>query len=107
MTRWDDEGRPAAWETMREPEWDAEDRAIIYALMDMRADECPGCGQPMSESLHDDTKSDPVYDVGFLVCMGCVSRDKAVKKQQDIDESRKAVGVFESARRWVQTLRKP
>jgi hypothetical protein len=93
--------------TTRQPEWDAEDRAIICALLDMKADECPGCGQPLSESLHDDTKPDPEYDVGFLVCMGCVARDRAVKKQEGKDKAQNAVGVFASARRWVQTLRKP
>jgi hypothetical protein len=107
VTGWDVEGRPTAWDTSQDPEWDAEDRAIIHALMDVKNDECPGCGQPLSESLHEDGKPDPTYDIGFLVCMGCVARDRAVKKQDDLDTSRKVEGVYTSARRWVQTLRKP
>lgn len=35
-----------------EAEWDAESRAEAIQLIDLEADACSGCGQPLSESLN-------------------------------------------------------
>jgi hypothetical protein len=35
--------------TIREPEWSEEDRALVLALAEERAEICPGCGNRMSE----------------------------------------------------------
>ncbi|MFL6138798.1 MAG: hypothetical protein ACJ74O_13495 [Frankiaceae bacterium] len=46
--------------TAVEPEWDAEQQQTALALAEVEADECPGCGEPLSESMAAD--SDGRYD---------------------------------------------
>lgn len=36
--------------TVTEPEWTEEDQAWAIALLQLEADTCPGCGQPLSQS---------------------------------------------------------
>lgn len=102
MTVVDDEGRPT-WVTTVEPEWDAEDRAMVQALMDIKADQCPGCGEPLSESLHVNGKPDPVYSAAFAVCVSCETREKAMNVISHRDDSIEKSGgkVFRAARHWV------
>lgn len=42
-----------------EPEWTAEDRAWAFADLQLEADTCGGCGQPLSES------TDPEREGGY------------------------------------------
>lgn len=37
-----------------EAEWDEESRAVAVTLIDLEADACSGCGQPLSETLKPD-----------------------------------------------------
>lgn len=61
-----------------EPEWDDVERAWAVMLIDVEADSCTGCGQPLSETLHPDAYEG--YDAGFpAVCQGC----KALHRRQD------------------------
>ena len=38
------------WVTETDPEWTEEDRAWAIALLEVEADTCSGCGQPLSET---------------------------------------------------------
>lgn len=48
MTEWTDDGRPAAWVTELEPEFDANERDSWLALTQWRAAICPDCGNPVA-----------------------------------------------------------
>lgn len=107
VTMLDDEGRPSGWSTHVESEWDAEDRAIVLALLDYEADLCGGCGQPLSESLHVEGRPDPVYENFTVTCMGCKAKERGEKvqeKQDDVVEKSGGV-VFRAARKWVLRLK--
>lgn len=105
MTQWDAEGRPTEWVTATEPEWDAEDRALIYALLDYKADICRDCGQPLSESLHVAGQPDPQYESAFAVCVGCKVLERSQRKKRVEDEAaeKSGVSIFASARKWILT----
>lgn len=47
----DDAGHLLRSVTVTEPEWDDEQRQVALALAEVEADECPGCGHPLSESM--------------------------------------------------------
>lgn len=87
---YDDEGRVAETVTSVEPEWDEFDRAMIDAYLDYRSD-LHTCGRPLSESLKDDDKPDPQYQVGYEVCRACAAFDKfsaeQAKKDKDLHEA--------------------
>lgn len=56
--------------TTTEPEWDPVERAWAIALIDVEADTCKGCGQPLSETLQRDAYEG--YDAQPpAVCQGC------------------------------------
>jgi hypothetical protein len=102
----DAEGRPV-WVTTKQSEWDAEDRAIIYAILDYRADLCSGCGMSMSESLHDETREKhPRFEANFLVCDGCTALEKKqaefAKKDEKAEKDKQFVA--RGARRWLVRL---
>lgn len=61
--------------TKREPEWDAWEAALMAALHEVEQDTCPGCGQPLSESLHVDGQPDPDYVDTYVECVGCRVRE--------------------------------
>jgi hypothetical protein len=105
VTAWDDEGRPAAWTTIQDPEWDAEDRAIVQAVIDIRADQCHGCGEPLSESLHVEGQPDPIYSASYAVCVSCKAREHAqgLVEQRDAADEKNHVKVYRAARHWVMT----
>lgn len=86
-----------------EPAWDAEDRAIIYALEEYEADLCPGCGQPLSESLHVEGRPDPKYTYEYAVCIGCVvkERGQAKKDREDAAQEKAGSSPWRNARRWL------
>lgn len=96
---YDAEGRLSATVTTVEPEWDDEDRALLYALEDYEADLCPGCGHPMSESLHREGVPDPQYQAAYAVCLGCVAKERAQKAADDADQ--KLDHPRRAARHWT------
>ncbi|MDF5758620.1 hypothetical protein [Spongiactinospora sp. TRM90649] len=56
--------------TVREAEWDDEQRAWAVALLDLEADTCDGCHQPLSETTLREAFEG--YDVSDpAVCQGC------------------------------------
>lgn len=85
-----------------EPEWDAEDRAILQAAMDLRADQCPGCGEPLSESLRVAGQPDPKYTANRAECVSCEAKERVMEIQEKRDQQdEKTRKVFRSARHWV------
>lgn len=62
-----------------EPEWTEEDRAWAIALLELHADTCGGCGQPLSQS------TDPDAEGGYEVpdptrCHACTALHKHQEK---------------------------
>lgn len=55
---------------MREPLWTDEDRGWLLALLEERADTCPGCGQPNSECR--DKSSMGQWGVAHRTCWACL-----------------------------------
>lgn len=43
------------------------------------ADLCPGCGQPQSVALYDESRDSPQYVAGYVECLGC----KVLLEQQE------------------------
>lgn len=99
----DAEGRPAEMITTRDPEWSLEDRVMVDAVLAYEADLCPGCGQPLSESLHVQGNEEKKYRAGYSVCMGCVARSRAQHKQHVADEPhlKRGAHVAYDARLWA------
>lgn len=69
-----------------EPEWDDEARAEALILMEIEADTCSGCGQPLSETLHPGAysgyrASDPA------VCQGCKALHHKAKDYADDEDA--------------------
>lgn len=89
--------------TTRDPEWSLEDRALVDAVQAYEADLCPGCGQPLSESLHGHGGEHRRYRVGYSVCMACQARSRAQHQQHQRDEVHEKQGrhVPHSARLWT------
>lgn len=76
---------------------------MIYALDEYEGDLCPGCGQPLSESLHVDGRPDPEYAYSYAVCVGCVVKERGQANQDKKDTIREKSGgtVWRNARRWL------
>lgn len=74
----DDEGRIVRSITETEPEWDDNERAWAIALLEVEADTCKGCGQPLSETLQPEAYQGYEASDG-AACQGC----KAVRRKQD------------------------
>ena len=77
--------------TTRQPEWDAEDRALIYGLLDMQAD-THSCGHPLSETLQykpgDEPEGyiKPEYQGDTRVCLACLKLSEHTQAWDDHDE---------------------
>jgi hypothetical protein len=56
VTAWTEDGRPAAWETRTEPEWDPRERGWVLALGLFEAGLCRKCGHHLGET------TDPAND---------------------------------------------
>lgn len=93
--------------TVTQPEWDAEDRAVVQALLDLQSDTCDGCGQRLSVSLHQEGVPDPEWENHFLVCTGCYARELAMQKRRKLDEAvEKSDGfVAQSSRKFITRLK--
>lgn len=89
--------------TSRESEWDDTDRGIIYALLDYQSDLCPGCGQPMTDTLHKEGEPDPPFTASYAVCTACVAKERVFRIQNQRDEKIEKTGgvVYRDSRRWL------
>jgi hypothetical protein len=96
---YDAEGRVSELVTTAEPEWDDEDRAILYALEDYEAGLCPGCGHALSESLHREGTPDRTYQAAYAVCLGCAAKERAQRVADDRDQHLQA--PMRAARHWT------
>lgn len=56
VTAWTEDGRPAAWETRTETEWDSRERSLMLALQLWEAGLCRRCGHHLDET------TDPAHD---------------------------------------------
>lgn len=70
---YDAQGRLAS--SWVESQWDDHERALFDAYQSWKADLCPGCGRPLSESLRLEGRPDPSYAVGTQICTGCLELD--------------------------------
>lgn len=65
-----------------EAEWDDENRAWAIALLQVEADTCRGCGEPLSESTHPDAEDGYAVDLPTR-CHACTALDQARAPYQD------------------------
>ncbi|MGR7002816.1 hypothetical protein ACU686_40540 [Yinghuangia aomiensis] len=52
-----------------EPLWLADDRTWAYALLEVEAEECKGCGHPLSETT--DRDAEFAYEAEGIRCHAC------------------------------------
>lgn len=85
---YDEQGRVLT--SRPEPEWDAEQYALVAALSTIEDDECPGCHGSMSETTSPD--SDPDGDgshryeaTAAVRCHKCTARELKAKQYADAD----------------------
>jgi hypothetical protein len=71
----------------------------VQAVIDLRADQCPGCGEPLSESLHKEDQPDPKYVAHIAVCISCKTRQQAMEIMSSRDKDKS--NVYEASRHWV------
>lgn len=93
--------------TVSEPEYDGWEQAIQAAYDDWQSGLCPGCGEPLNESLWD-AKADhhPTYLAGFTECRACEVLEVTVNKQAQTDTRQSERNNFPVAthhRRWQVT----
>lgn len=70
-------GRP--WPAPGEPLWLEGDRDEAVALVLFDWDTCPGCRQPLSETIDPDAEGR--YDVEQLMCAGCQAREVYAERE--------------------------
>lgn len=68
----DGEGRVASSVTTVEPEWDAESRAYLLALLAYEADQCPGCKGLLSETTRADMEG-RYHALPAMRCQRCTA----------------------------------
>lgn len=123
---YDGEGRRVSETITRDPEWDAEDRALIAGLLHYEANLCHNCGQYRDEvmwripSQSDEaiieyflTHPKAMWHAAFYTCRGCVAKEKAQRNQDRIDEaaaksaksSGKRLDLYPAARHWFSISR--
>jgi len=92
---YDEHGRISEALTITEPEWDETERAWAMTLVDVEADTCGGCGQPLSETMT--LEAYEGYESGPpAVCQGC----KALHRRQgEYDEDKDVRALRFSVRR--------
>lgn len=66
-----------------EPEWDEQSRAEAITLLDLEADTCSGCGQPLSESTTDEAFGG-YQAVGPVRCNGCFALIHSQKEHREL-----------------------
>ena len=78
--------------TVREPEYDAWERAIQVAYDGWRHSLCSDCGQPLQESLLDEKvppDQRPRYRASFTQCRACEVLELSMAKQAEDDKGKK------------------
>lgn len=60
--------------------WSARDRELAKALLLHEADQCSGCGHPLSETL--DPEREGWYDVHEDICAGCLALEKHAEREE-------------------------
>lgn len=79
---YDEGGRVVRSVTVREPEWTKQDLAEASALLQVEADTCRGCGQPMSESTQ--VEAEDGYDVDLPTrCHACTELNRVRDRYED------------------------
>jgi hypothetical protein len=75
----------------------------VQAVIDIRADQCPGCGEPLSESLHVEGRPDAHYSASYAVCVSCKAREHSmgIVEKKDAADEKNGAKVFRAARHWV------
>lgn len=101
MTRYiyDDHDRLVESVTTVDPEWDETERSWAMLLIDIEADICSGCGQPLSETMT--LEAYEGYESGPpAVCQGC----KALhRRQREYDEDKDVRALrFSVNRTWKE-----
>jgi hypothetical protein len=96
---YDDHGRVIEAVTITESEWDETEQAWAMLLIDIEADTCGGCGQPLTETLT--LEAYEGYESGPpAVCQGC----KALHRRQEEYREDKDVNAlrFSVRRTWEE-----
>jgi hypothetical protein len=93
VTAYDQQGRPAAWETRRETEWDPRERRWMLALALYEAGLCQKCGQSLDHTTDPNTDPDRpdatqqwIAD-GPFECFCCKALVRAERKLSDDENS--------------------
>lgn len=63
-----------------EPLWTDEDRAYAFALLDLEADTCTGCGQSLTESM--DPEREELWKAEVVRCHACGTAARHVEGWQ-------------------------
>jgi hypothetical protein len=90
--------------TVREPEWNDDQRLLLVALMDYEAQICHGCGGFLPETTHDDAEGSYEADPPWR-CHRCTTLNKhkaEYRKEFKDDET----GRFDALVVWSAHTRK-
>jgi hypothetical protein len=93
VTAWTADGRPAAWETTREPEWDKRQRSLVMAYRMWQATLCRRCGEDLA--LSTDPGTDPTNPGGHMAwvaedpteCYSCAALHGSEKSRAEDDNA--------------------
>lgn len=80
MTEWTDDGRPAAWVTEVEPEFDANERDGWYARKELLEATCPKCGNLRAICSNPDGLDGGGYYPQVHVCYVSAARDMVSRR---------------------------
>lgn len=86
VTAWTEDGRPAAWVTRTEPEWDSRERSLMLALGVWEAGLCRRCGHHLDETTDPGNDQDnPETAHGWIAdgpdeCFACKALHRAEDK---------------------------
>lgn len=74
--------------TEAESPWDDESRNWALALDDLEADQCPGCGSQLSETLRRPGQPFAKWDVSTVVCSRCEATE-AIQHEAHVAEEKR------------------
>ena len=90
----DDAGRVVRTVVTTEAEWDTDSYELVAALADVEADECPGCGQALSETTAWEYDPDNPRRTGEWRsapphrCQGCSAISRQSEQHKDAPHAR-------------------
>lgn len=93
VVAYDEQGRPARWETVREPEWDKRQRSLVMAYRLWKAGLCRRCGEHLAHATDPDTDpSNPGASRAWVAedpteCYSCAALHGSEKSRADDDNS--------------------